>query len=645
MARPIQAVGAIWICVLAAGLSGQQPTATGVVAGQVIDVPTGRPVGGAVVILAVGAPPAAVLFGPGPPAQSRRAVAVSNAEGRFVFRDVPAGDYSLTSTFEGYAPGATGRRRPGGPGRAFTLTDGARLTDAVISMWRLAAISGVVRDDRGEPAVGVTVWAMPRTTIGGRFELTFNGGRAEATDDRGHYRLHHLMPGNYVIAIGLSTQSASVSTVDAYQAAVTSGSAASVMSEWRETGALQISRDGLDVGGWKVFVSEGRPQPLPGPRGTLLVHPTVFHANVTSPSDATVLTLASGDDRTGIDLTLPLVAGVRVSGVLVGPSGPAANSGIRLIPATSDGPVYDIPAAYCTTDSAGRFAFLGVPPGSYAIRAYRVPLTASMMRPPPPAAAGALPITTSEPPPPPRLDPPTAAIFSDVPIAVGSTHIDGVTVTLTPGARLSGRVVFDGTTAPPPAARLQQMSALIRPISGQPAPGTDARVDANGQFTTLGYPPGRYSITVTPPGPEWTLASVRIGAVDAAGQAFALGSSDVGDVVVTFVDKVITLSGTVSAAASGGNPEATVVLFPVDYQTWLATGMSSRRLAASPASATGAYQLRVPLPGDYLVVAVPPDVAPEVDRDFVTRFAPSAVRVSLASGETKTQALTVSRPR
>jgi hypothetical protein len=91
--------------------------------------------------------------------------------------------------------------------------------------------------------------------------------------------------------------------------------------------------------------------------------------------------------------------------------------------------------------------------------------------------------------------------------------------------------------------------------------------------------------------------------------------------------------------------KATVVLFPADVPGWIASGMSPIRALSVPTSPTGAYQLQVLLPGDYMLVAIPPEVAPDVDADFVKRFGASAIRISFAAGDTKTQALTLVRPR
>jgi hypothetical protein len=69
-----------------------------------------------------------------PSTSQRRATAVATDEGRFVFRDVPAGTYWITATREGYAPGASGRRRIDGPAQQFAVAAGTRVTDANIVM-------------------------------------------------------------------------------------------------------------------------------------------------------------------------------------------------------------------------------------------------------------------------------------------------------------------------------------------------------------------------------------------------------------------------------------------------------------------------------------------------------------------------------
>src|SRR5688500_16636215 len=275
--KPAAVIAAV---LLLCGLSlGASPTSqapaqvagTGVVAGQVIDGPTKRPVGGAVVTLSAMAAPGQA---PIPAAQARRGVAVANAEGRFVFRDVPAGTFSLTATQNGYAPGATGRRRPGGPSGTFTIADGSRITDAVVTIWRFSTIAGTVRDDRGEPAVGAYVWAYRRVMTADGPAWSFAGGSGEAADDRGQFRVNGLAPGAYAVGISSSTQSNSVAGVAAYRAATSSPDLTGTMPfrgitpEGAQSGIIRIVGTGLEIDGWQVTTSSGMLQPLPGPGGT-----------------------------------------------------------------------------------------------------------------------------------------------------------------------------------------------------------------------------------------------------------------------------------------------------------------------------------------------------------------------------------------
>jgi hypothetical protein len=572
-------------------------------------------------------------------------VAVANSDGRFVFRDLPPGPYTLTTAlgFGAYAPGAYGRRRPNGPSRALIVAAGGRVNDVVIHMWRTAVVTGTLRDDRGEPVVGVGVWALRRVMANGRYELTFDGGTVEASDDRGRFRLSGLMPGSYLICARAATQTVAVETAQAFQAAVTSGTSADMRRKWIETGGIWPQRGGIVSGEWMAGGSSAEIQPLPGPNGTVLVQAPSCAPGASSPRNARVVTLAAGDEQDAVDLTLPLVTGARVSGVLLGPGGPVATSGLLLYQTgAADELRHEIPLGYSISDSSGRFAFLGVTPGSYVVRAYRVTPT-TPLNVPVPQAAGAPGPMRGEVLPPPGNPPP--AMFAETAVTVAGGNVDGVTVTYEQGARVSGRVVFEGATSPP-TARLQGLTISIRPVdrpvSGLPG---DTRVAADGSFTTPGFPPGRHMVLgASSPGPEWVLSSIRIGGIDATGRAFTLSGRDVDGAVITFTDRKMSLEGVVRPAGTG-SPEATVVMFPANPQDWFSSGMSAMRVATVATSPDGAYRLDVPVPGEYLVVAVPPEVNPVVDRDFITRWAASGVKLSFVPGDAKTQALTMGRAK
>ena len=122
------------------------PPPTGLILGRVLDAASGRPVSGALVTLGGFAPAPAGTGMAAPPSQPR---AMTNANGQFVFRNLPKGHFSLNVTRPGYVEGAYGRRRPGGASSTVQLDDGQRLGDVVVRLWRRAAISGTVTDEAG----------------------------------------------------------------------------------------------------------------------------------------------------------------------------------------------------------------------------------------------------------------------------------------------------------------------------------------------------------------------------------------------------------------------------------------------------------------------------------------------------------------
>ena len=132
---------------------------------------------------------------------------LTDNEGRFAFRDLTRGSYTISANKPGYADGATGRMRPNGPAQPIQLADNQRVGDVTIRLFKLASISGTITDTTGEPVVGVQVRAYRRTLIAGRRILSTNGPITN-TDDRGLYRFGGLTPGEYVVAVLTFTQTA-----------------------------------------------------------------------------------------------------------------------------------------------------------------------------------------------------------------------------------------------------------------------------------------------------------------------------------------------------------------------------------------------------------------------------------------------------
>ena len=153
---------------------------------------------------------------------------LTDAQGRFVFRNLPKGTYSLMATIggSGYSPsgfivtglghqigayldGSYGQRRPGGPSQSIDLAEGERIGDAVIRLWKGGAISGRVFDEAGEPLVDVAVAAVQRGADGRLYT-----GPTDRTDDRGAYRIATLKPGSYLVVVPQTQLLMPLSTIE-----------------------------------------------------------------------------------------------------------------------------------------------------------------------------------------------------------------------------------------------------------------------------------------------------------------------------------------------------------------------------------------------------------------------------------------------
>ena len=188
----------------------QKPvTGSSSISGRVATADSGMPVRRATISLAGGSGP-------------RRAV-YTDAEGRYSFTGLPAGNYQLNAspgTQRGqYLPAAYGSTAAGPIVRPtpIELAAGQQMTDVNIALPRGSAISGTVTDESGEPLARAQVSAM-MVRRGGESMQT---GGAQ-TDDLGRYRLFGLQPGEYAVLAearnfgGMEVQGESVGFARAY---------------------------------------------------------------------------------------------------------------------------------------------------------------------------------------------------------------------------------------------------------------------------------------------------------------------------------------------------------------------------------------------------------------------------------------------
>ncbi|HET9373237.1 MAG TPA: carboxypeptidase-like regulatory domain-containing protein [Vicinamibacterales bacterium] len=644
---------------MGAGAAPQDPgasrTGTGVILGKVIDAGTGSPIGGAIVTM-VSRPGNATSAEAEAERQAALAAAglvpstgpsseriVTDSDGRFVLRDLPAGPLSISSQASGYLPGGFGRQRPDGPSRPVALENGERRTDVIIRMWKYAVIAGTVVDEVGDLAVGIGVRLVRISRTGGARRLT--SGAFIYTDDRGRFRFPFISPGEYLVAVPSATVTVPISNVAAFYQQLAAGNSSAMLREQMASGAPTASAGGLRVGDQLLQTPSiiGRslaPPPLAAD-GRLRAYRTVYFPAAATAAEATVIRLASGETRDDVALQLRLESTVTVSGEVMGPDGPVANIGVKLLPAGSEELTSDtgFETATTATDAAGRFVLLGVAPGSYTARVLRVP------RPGGPVDISQMTMVGGSLVTPPSMPPPGAPVepvwWAAQPLSVGESDIANVNLTLREGAKLSGRIVFEGAAEKPGPDRLRVIGISLGATAGTSVPTVPARPDAEGRFTTMGYPPGRYFVNASAVAPQWTVKSVMVDGRDASADPIDLEGSDITGVVITYTDKPTTIAGTVTGSGRG-DVDAVVIVIPADYRRWMDAGMSTRRTRQVSANRTGAYTLPNLPAGEYLIAAFDAGVAINLeDPQFIAELVRVATPIRLADGERREQPLKI----
>jgi hypothetical protein len=157
---------------------------------------------GEVLRLTDGAPlkKAVVLAGSMEAAPQKNKTVTTDADGRFILRDVEPGRYSLLAMRTGYARQNYGERTPQGAGTTLTVIAGQQVKDIVFRLVPGGVIAGRVVDEDDEPVYQARVSALRWRYMQGKREL-LPASQATTTNDLGEYRISQLAPGRYYISV------------------------------------------------------------------------------------------------------------------------------------------------------------------------------------------------------------------------------------------------------------------------------------------------------------------------------------------------------------------------------------------------------------------------------------------------------------
>ena len=539
--------------------------------------------------------------------------AVTDDEGRFRIDRLPAGTFALTVTKPSYITSAYGAKRPGRPGTAISLTDGATITDLVVKIWRGAVIAGVVRDERGEPVPGLPVTAAPlRAGTSALLTLSNNG---DPTNDRGEYRIFGLEPGRYYVSAKPSSGA---------------GGPLTALTDAQVDTAFSLLKQ-------RMGSSTSTATQIPASRP--FEYAPVFHPAETVLTQAQPIAVVAGQEALGIDISLRRVATSTITGVLSRVDGlPASGASVQLRMVVPPGPfAMDVPTVNATARADGSFQLSQVLPGEYRLIA-RAPVK------PPPAAdpRGGLVRPQS------GMD----SLWAAADVSVTGSDIENLAFTLEPGVTIAGRVVFEGTSTPAPKdlTQFRVFMALPEMLTLRPGQGlsggqfiqmpTSVPLRADGTFEIANILPDKFKFVISGPGigpTGWRPATAVAGGREWLEGLVTLTRSNVTDLVVTLSDRHSELSGRLESTTGAPVSDVFVIAFSTTRSHW---GLGSRRVHAVRPAVDGRYAIPDLPPGEYFVSALTDVDSDEwLDPAFLESLVKTSVTVAIGDGETKVQNL------
>jgi hypothetical protein len=459
---------------------------------------------------------------------------------------------------------------------------------------------------------------------------TFNGRRFasfnldEYTDASGRYRISGLQPGAYLVAVPIVVSTMPGDVLSTFRSQGSTGPLTERFRSIVDELGFVFSGLGAQVEDRLVAMTSGEPAPLswPAEPAGSRVFRSTFHPSAIVADDAKVVVLEAAD-VTGVDIMMRSMPAFRVSGTLATDGTPAAYVGVRLVATGMDllRRDHDGNVAMTVTGSHGRFSFLGVPPGTYTVKARE-------FGEPHRAAPGMA--TTSRP----------LRSWAEARVLVESA--DTVLPELTLGSPLavSGVVALDGATEISRSIQMEKlpMTLGVNALTPYWSPaGRSQPIARAGPFEIPIGTPGRFDLILSYGG-EWFVSSVTLGGRDVTRGVLTVDRS-LTDLRVTLSNRPAALS--VGVLDRGGRPtSAEVAVFPADFEALGDVSARVRRSIRSPAS--GVVHVSDLPAGDYFVAAFPTSLASPAlsspqptelpDLDVMKRLAPRASRVTLTAG-------------
>jgi protocatechuate 3,4-dioxygenase beta subunit len=464
---------------------------------------------------------------------------ITDNQGRFTIRDLDPGAYRISVGANGYAKQEYGQRTPSGLGTPVNVNSGQTISVA-IPLTRAGSVSGRIRDNGGQPAVGIQVQVLkPVYNANGQRNLQPAG--SSRTDDRGEYRLFWISPGRYYVMASSSPNAGAGAVISSPNEMAGDGIAPTFYP-----GSIDISqaasidlKPGADIGGVDVIVNR---QPSFRIRGRLI------------------------DTRNG--------QGPTTASITVGT--PSVTGGIGI---SNTVQVYD--------PRDGSFELREVTPGPHTIRA-QIPVVSNTVTPGNGGTiSGAGTIVSGQ---------VALNVMSDIDGVVinlsSGVSISGrISLEATPTPGPSGI-----TSMAPYRVQMRAAESGVFATTTGPAPQPQG-TNPDGTFRVDNVVPGEYRVSVVPLPPDFYVKEIRFNQSDALNNPMQFSGAGSGTLEVLLSSRGGRIDGSVLDDSQHGVPGTTVVLIPDRQRD------RTDLYKSSMSDANGTFSLRSIAPGDYHLFA------------------------------------------
>ena len=520
--------------------------------------------------------------------------ALTDAQGRYEFRDLPAGRFNVSASKSGFVTIQFGQNRPFEPGRPIDLADAQVMDKADLALPRGSVLAGRVVDEFGEAVADADVSAMRMQFQNGKRRLT-PAGRNSSTNDLGQFRIYGLPPGDYYVSATL-----------------------------RNMNTMIFDMLGGAAGG-------------PTGSNQNAGYAATYYPSTPNPGEAQRIALAVGQELPSVDIQLQPVKLVKISGVAIGSDGkPMAGAMVMLMPAMREALQFG-PGGTSRTDKDGNFTLSGVTPGDYSLQ---VQSMGAIFQ----AAGNAMAFAFSTSDSSSDSETPTAPPqreFAMANVSVASEDVTGLVLTGMHGAKASGTIAYEGGMKPESAGAIR-VTAPSTDIDANPMPTFGASLVKEAGTFEIDSLVGSHTFRLANLPKGWSLKRVTLNGEDItdSGHDFRPGA-DVTGVEILLTNKVTAVAGAVTAENGQPQKDYTVVAFPQDQQKWALP--QNRWIASARPDQDGRFTFNNLPPGEYYAIAVEYIAQGEwADPDWLARAAKSASRFTLDDGGTKTLDLKLS---